>query len=151
MTLNSILNAVKSAREYIAVAAYLGAVITVFSLLMPTDTLRAWGNVWLASMAVIVTTFTISYATRSAFWKNPIGWIFMCKSVFLSAVLIQVTLSTVTSSVVGSGAAYYPGRDYIRLVIYAGGAIGYAVMLAALLNMQRKDRTDRLAQLLKDG
>ncbi|QAU06563.1 hypothetical protein SEA_WILLIAMBOONE_54 [Gordonia phage WilliamBoone] len=149
--MNPLLARLRSAREYLVVAAYTIYVITMLALMLPTNTLREWGNVWLATMAALVTTFTLAYATRSAFWKNKIGWIFMCKSVLLSAVLIQVSLSSITSSAGTANAVYYPGRDYIRLVIYAGGAIGYAVMLAALLAMQRKDRTDHLAQLLKDG
>jgi len=123
----------------IGVAGYTALVVAILAFILPSNSLRAWGNISLVVMTVLVITFTAFYAARSPFWKNQIGWIFMAKSVFLSAVLIQVSLSVSTSSasvVVG----YYPGRDYLRLAIYAGGAVAYAVMLAALIYMQRGDR-----------
>ncbi|ANA86383.1 hypothetical protein BH762_gp136 [Gordonia phage OneUp] len=131
----------------VAVSAYFWIVAITLAQFMPTDSVRAWGNISLVVMAVMVVTFTVFYSIRSPFWKNRIGWIFMAKGLFLSAVLIQVSLSVVSST--GAGVDYYPGRDYVRLFIYAGGAIAYAVMLAALLHMQRRDRT--IHRLLKDS
>ncbi|QBP33260.1 hypothetical protein SEA_BRUTONGASTER_43 [Gordonia phage BrutonGaster] len=120
------------------VSAYTWILVLALSQFMPTDSVRAWGDISLVVMTIMVVTFTVFYATRSPFWKNRIGWIFMAKGLFLSAVLAQVSMSVVSST--GPGADYYPGRDYVRLFIYAGGAIAYAVMLAALLHMQRRDR-----------
>lgn len=90
-------------------------------------------NICLLAMAGLVVLFTLLYVTRSMWRSNWIGKIFAFKSVVLSTVLVQVSLSVWLGS-------DYPGRGWIRLAIYAGGAVAFVPMIVSLVIMQRRDR-----------
>ncbi|WP_187328496.1 hypothetical protein [Rhodococcus sp. WS3] len=95
-------------------------------------------NVALLALTVLVTTFTLIYIFRSPWRKNHVGKIYATKSVFLSLVLIQVSVSIWYSP-------DYFSRQPIRLAIYALGALVYVPMIWSLLREQQADRASRRA------
>lgn len=114
-------------------AAVLWTVVLGYLHEMYDLSLRTLANTSLTAMAVLVTAFTVLYATRSNWRANHIGHLFLVKSTLLSLVLCQVSLSVWTGS-------SYPGRDQIRLAIYAGGALAFVGMLVSLWREQQRDR-----------
>ncbi|MGR6028949.1 putative phage holin [Rhodococcus erythropolis] len=90
-------------------------------------------NLALLSLSVLVTCFTLLYLVRSPWWRNRVGVIYAAKSTILSAVLIQITLSSLIST-------EYPGRQPIRLAIYTLGALAYLPMIWSLAREQTQDR-----------
>jgi len=96
-------------------------------------------NLALLSLSVLVTCFTLLYLVRSPWWRNRVGVIYAAKSTILSAVLIQITLSSLIST-------EYPGRQPIRLAIYTLGALAYLPMIWSLAREQTQDRRRRAAE-----
>lgn len=96
-------------------------------------------NLALLALSVLVTCFTLLYLVRSPWWRNRVGVIYAAKSTILSAVLIQITLSSLVST-------EYPGRQPIRLAIYTLGAIAYLPMIWSLAREQAEDRRRRAAE-----
>lgn len=96
-------------------------------------------NLALLSLSVLVTCFTLLYIVRSPWWRNRVGVIYAAKSTILSAVLIQITLSSLIST-------EYPGRQPIRLAIYTLGALAYLPMIWSLAREQAEDRRRRAAE-----
>lgn len=90
-------------------------------------------NVALLVLAGLVNVFTLIYLFRSPWWRNHVGRIYAVKSVVLSAVLNQIVLSIWWD-------ADYPGRQAIRLAIYALGALVYVPMIWSLVLEQQRDR-----------
>lgn len=90
-------------------------------------------DVALIVLAVLVAAFTVLYVVRSPWERNEIGRIYATKSVVLSLVMVQITLSVWVS-------AEYPGRQWARLVIYAAGALVYVPMIVSLVRHQQEDR-----------
>lgn len=99
-------------------------------------------NLALLSLSVLVTCFTLLYLIRSPWWRNRVGVIYAAKSTILSAVLIQITLSSLIST-------EYPGRQPIRLAIYTLGALAYLPMIWSLAREQTEDRRRRAAEEAK--
>ncbi|MFF1946895.1 hypothetical protein ACFVWF_32680 [Rhodococcus qingshengii] len=99
-------------------------------------------NLALLSLSVLVTCFTLLYLVRSPWWRNRVGVIYAAKSTILSAVLIQITLSSLVST-------EYPGRQPIRLAIYTLGALAYLPMIWSLAREQAEDRRRRTAEEAK--
>lgn len=99
-------------------------------------------NVALLALAVLVNVFTLIYLVRSPWWRNHVGRIYAVKSVVLSAVLNQIVLSIWWDT-------DYPGRQAIRLTIYALGALVYVPMIWSLVLEQQRDR--RKLDEKKDG
>lgn len=87
----------------------------------------------LAVLAVMVVGFTALYVTRSPWWRNRIGKIYLAKSLVLSLVLIQITISTWVS-------LEYPLRQPFRLTIYTLGVVAYVPMAWSLWREQQEDR-----------
>lgn len=98
-----------------------------FSLM---DTIAAFS---ILVLALLVTTFTVLYFLRSPWWKNKVGEIYLFKSTLISLVLLQGALSIFWSM-------DYPGRVWVRTIIYVGGAIAYVPMIIALVKEQNRDR-----------
>lgn len=90
-------------------------------------------NIALLVLASMVTVFTLLYVVRSPWEKSKLGRIYFAKCAVLSLVLIQISASTWIS-------LDYPGRQPIRLTIYALGAVVYVPMLWALWREQQRDR-----------
>lgn len=90
-------------------------------------------NIALLAMAGLVVTFTLIYLIRSPWRKNHVGIIYATKSVFLSAVLIQIVFSIWYSP-------EYLGRQPFRLAIYTLGALVYLPMIWSLVREQQRDR-----------
>ena len=90
-------------------------------------------NVALLVLAGLVNVFTLIYLFRSPWWRNHVGRIYAVKSVVLSAVLNQIVLPIWWD-------ADYPGRQVIRLAIYALGALVYLPMIWSLVLEQQRDR-----------
>lgn len=99
-------------------------------------------NLALLALSVLVTCFTLLYLIRSPWWRNRVGVIYAAKSTILSAVLIQITLSSLIST-------EYPGRQPIRLAIYTLGALAYLPMIWSLAREQAEDRRRRAAEEAK--
>lgn len=98
---------------------------------------RLAANISLLCIAVLVNTFTGFYLTRSKWWTNRIGRIYLAKCLVFSLVLVQIALTL-------WGDADYPYRQQIRFAIYTVGAIVYVPMLVSLLRLQRADREDQV-------
>lgn len=92
-----------------------------------------WALLVLASLAAV---FSALYVCRSPWRSNVIGRIYAAKSVVLTLVLIQITVSVLVS-------LDYPGRQPIRLAIYTAGALVYLPMIRSLLSHQQADRRAR--------
>ncbi|OZE39115.1 hypothetical protein CH278_02200 [Rhodococcus sp. 05-2254-5] len=101
-------------------------------------TLRDVGNWALFALAIVVVAFTLLYAIRSSDgWKhNRVGRVYLAKSIVLSIVLIQISLSVIYKS-------DYWNRDTIRLIVYGSGIVAYLWMMKSLLREQREDRRSR--------
>ncbi|AFL47953.1 hypothetical protein AVANI_40 [Mycobacterium phage Avani] len=119
-------------------AGFLGIVAVFLSDVWLDIDYRLAANWTLTLMAVLVSVFTVLYGVRSKWGTNRIGRVFFTKSVFLTVVLWQGTLSS-------WGGADYPYRDTIRFVIYASGVVAYAPMIITLWCEQRRDRRRRAA------
>lgn len=94
--------------------------------------------------AVVVTTFTGLYASRSNWKANTIGQILLVKSIFLTGMLWQIAASVWIDE-------NYPFRQQIRFVIYALMAVSYIAMVATLIREQQRDRHKRAAALAAEG
>lgn len=94
--------------------------------------------------AVVVTTFTGLYASRSNWKANTIGRILLVKSIFLTGMLWQIAASVWIDE-------NYPFRQQIRFVIYALMAVSYIAMVATLIREQQRDRHKRAAALAAEG
>lgn len=90
-------------------------------------------NIALLALAVMVAVFTLLYVTRSPWERNTVGRIYAAKSIVLSLVLMQITVSSWVS-------LDYPGRQPIRFAIYTLGAVVYVPMLWVLWREQQRDR-----------
>lgn len=97
---------------------------------------RLLANVALLVMAALVTTFAVVYGTRSAWWTNRIGKIYLVKSLLLALVLDQIVLAIWWDE-------DFPGCQHVRFAIYAMGAAVMVPMLVSLLLEQRSDRRER--------
>ncbi|MFV8136416.1 hypothetical protein ACNQR7_02475 [Mycolicibacterium senegalense] len=97
---------------------------------------RFLANISLISVAVLVVTFAVLYLTRSRWWTNRIGKIYLAKSIVLSLVLIQIVMASWWD-------ADYPGRQHLRFAIYTLGAVAYLPMLVSLWREQQRDRKRR--------
>lgn len=96
-------------------------------------------NVALIAVAALTTAFALLYATRSRWWVNRVGKVYLAKSLILALVLIQAVVSVWWQD-------DYPGRQVIRFAIYSAGAIAYVSMLIALRREQRRDRREQRNQ-----
>lgn len=115
------------------------AVVVVFVVVLADVWLdidyRVAANTAMAVMAVLVAAFTLLYLLRSRWRTNRIGRIYATKSAILSVFLIQAAVAVWVST-------DYPGRQYIRFVIYTLGAVAYVPMLVSLWREQQRDRHD---------
>lgn len=84
-------------------------------------------------LSVLTAAFTLLYFFRSPWWFNIIGKIYLFKSALISLVLLQGSVSIFWSM-------EYPGRVWVRTVIYALGSIAYVPMIIALWREQSRDR-----------
>lgn len=101
-------------------------------------------NVSLIYIAILAGAFAGLYLSRSKWWTNRIGKVFLAKCVILTMVLVQASLSVWWQD-------DYPGRQVIRFIVYSMGVIAYLPMLWSLWREQQRDRRgDRLHQCL-DG
>lgn len=94
---------------------------------------RLWANVALIAVSALVTTFTVLYFTRSKWWANTIGEIYLKKSIILSAVLLQIAVANWIDD-------DFPSRQSIRFVIFTLGAVVYVPMIVSLWREQQRDR-----------
>lgn len=83
--------------------------------------------------------FTAQYVLRSPWWSTEIGKIYALKSVLWTLVVLQVAASVLTES-------EYPGRQYLRISIYIGGAVSIAVLWWLLRRIQQQGRDARAAR-----
>ncbi|OBK00053.1 hypothetical protein A5746_20940 [Mycolicibacterium conceptionense] len=93
-------------------------------------------NIALLCIAVLTVVFAGLYASRSRWWANRIGKIYLAKSLILALVLVQAVVSVWWQD-------DYPGRQIIRFVIYSLGAVAYVSMLVSLWREQQRDRRRR--------
>ncbi|MGW8936195.1 putative phage holin [Gordonia terrae] len=92
----------------------------------------------LVVLAVITSVFTLCYLIWQPWWKERVSIIYLGKSILLSLVLIQISASVWAGS-------DYPGRAWIRLTLYSGGALMMLALLVMLLVLQRRTRHERRA------
>ncbi|OCH80319.1 hypothetical protein [Gordonia sp. UCD-TK1] len=90
----------------------------------------------LVVLAVLTTVYTICYTVWQPWWKERVSLIYLGKSTLTSLVLLQISAS------VWAGTDY-PGRAYIRSVLYTGGALMMFALLVMLLVLQYRTRQDR--------
>lgn len=95
--------------------------------------LREAGNWLLVLLTVVWCGFTLIYALRSKWWTNEVGRVILPEKVLTCLVLIQVAASAMSNSL-------YPGRDVIRIVLYAGCALSVLVLTVVLVRIQRRER-----------
>jgi hypothetical protein len=95
-------------------------------------------DIALCVLAVEQLVFTLQYVSQSPWWRTEIGRIYAMKSVIWTLVVLQVSLSVITSS-------DYPGRHWYRLSIYIGGAVSLALLIVLLVRIQRQGRAARRA------
>ncbi|AGI12299.1 hypothetical protein FF47_31 [Mycobacterium phage FF47] len=100
---------------------------------MDNEDYKLGANLSLIYLAFLSTCFTIRYIGWANWRANKIGQIFALFSVLLTLTLIQACFSVWTQS-------DYPGREYVRFVIYSGGVLGMLGMLLSLWQHQRRDR-----------
>lgn len=120
----------------LAVAAVTGTIVA--DVWVDLD-YKLLANIALLAMAVLVIAFALLYGTRSAWWTNRIGRIYLVKSVVLACVLAQIVLAIWWDE-------EFPGRQHLRFAIYALGAAVYVPMLVSLWLEQRRDRRERSAE-----
>ncbi|QWY84732.1 membrane protein [Gordonia phage YungMoney] len=119
---------------YIVVfSALSAAVVWLLNTLFPGVPDELWGDVCLLAIAVMMSVFGLTYGFRSQWDTNDVGKIFLWKSAIVSVLFLQVALSSMTSS-------EYPGRDYVRPILYTLGFISYIAMEVSLVRRQQADR-----------
>lgn len=99
---------------------------------------RVAANSSLVFLAAFVTLFTVLYAWRSNWMSSTIGKVFLAKGVTFSLVLWQIVLAVWIDT-------DYFGRQPLRFVIYALGAVAYLAMVVALMREHRADKRRREA------
>ncbi|QGJ87576.1 membrane protein [Gordonia phage Faith5x5] len=92
----------------------------------------------LVVLAGVTSIFTLCYAIWQPWWREKVSMIYLGKSVLLSFVLIQISASVWLGS-------EYPGRAWIRLTLYSGGALMMTALLVTLLVLQYRTRQERRA------
>lgn len=97
---------------------------------------RVAANIMLLALAGLVVAFTGLYLRRSRWRSNRIGRIYAAMTVFLSILLTQACVAVWVST-------DYPGRQHIRFIIYALGAVAWVPMLVSLWQEQQRDRRDK--------
>lgn len=80
-------------------------------------------------------TFTVRYAFFSKWWLNIVGKMQMNKSFALSLSLGLTTLNVLTN-------ADYPGRDFIRFVVFTYLAASLWIQVFVLIWIQNKSRSE---------
>lgn len=95
-----------------------------------------WANVSLLVVAALVMVFAVLYLTRSRWWSNRIGKVYLTKSLVLSLILVQIAMALWWD-------ADYPFRQHLRFAIYTLGAVAYVPMIVTLWREQRRDRRRR--------
>lgn len=103
---------------------------------MDTDDYKLGADLSLTYLAILSTCFTIRYVGWANWRANKIGQIFALFSVLLTFTLIQGAVSVLIDP-------DYPGREYVRFIIYSGGVIGMLGMLVSLWQHQRRDRKNK--------
>lgn len=93
-------------------------------------------NLALFLLAVEMVIFMATFIVGSPWWSTKLGVIYAVKTVLLTLVLVQNTASVFSDS-------DYPGRHYLRLSIYAGGALAMAALWLALRRYQREGKQVR--------
>ncbi|ORI13415.1 hypothetical protein [Rhodococcus sp. 1168] len=98
-------------------------------------TLHEFGDWSLFALAIVVVAFTLLYLTRSqGGWKyNRVGRVYLVKSMVLSFVLVQISLSVIYQS-------DYWSRDAVRALLYPAGVIAYLWMMRSLWREQLETR-----------
>lgn len=107
--------------------------VVVLNRVFPDVSDKTWGNVSLFLVSTQLLVFTLLYGLRSHWNINPVGRMFLWHSTIMSLLMFQVSVSTWTD-------ASYPGREYIRPIVYALGILSYAAMTWTLVRQQQKDR-----------
>ena len=119
---------------YSAAALAIAAVL-IAGIFVDID-FRIWANTALIAISVLVTIFTGLYAFRSKWWANVIGEIYLRKSIIICAVLQQITAANWIDD-------DFLGRQSLRFVIFAAGAVVYVPMIVSLWREQQRDRGKR--------
>lgn len=107
--------------------------VVVLNRVFPDVSDKTWGNVSLFLVSTQLLVFTLLYGLRSHWNINPVGRMFLWHSTIMSLLMFQVSVSAWTDT-------SYPGREYIRPVVYALGILSYAAMTWTLVRQQQKDR-----------
>lgn len=94
-------------------------------------------NSALCILALEMVVFTSTYTLGSPWWATRLGQIYAVKSVLLTLVLIQNVASVLSDS-------DYPGRHYLRMVIYVGGAVSMVALWIVLRRYQREGKALRI-------
>lgn len=119
-------------RAGIAAGVLLVAAMLIVDIWLFVDYKLA-ANIALLVVAAAVITFTLLYSFRSPWWNHRLGRIYWAKCVALSLVLAQISLAIWWD-------LEYPGRQYVRFVIYGLGAVIYIPMLVSLVREQNRSR-----------
>lgn len=104
---------------------------------MEWEDYRLAANLSLGYLAIITTIFTARYIGWSRWRQNKIGQVFAVCTLLLSLVLLQGAVAVWWPS------SQYPGKEYVRFVIYSGGVLGMAGMLFSLWRHQHGDRKEK--------
>ncbi|WP_235716726.1 putative phage holin [Mycolicibacterium goodii] len=95
-------------------------------------------DIALCVLAVEMLVYTFTYAAGSPWWSTGLGRVYAVKSLLMTLVLGQNAISVVSE-------ADYPGRHYVRMVIYVGGAIALLALWFVLRRYQREGKAMRAA------
>ena len=123
----------KGAAYILILSGVATTVVWLLNVIFPVVPDELWGDACLMAIAVMMSLFGLTYGFRSPWWTNDVGRIFLWKSTIVSALFLQVALSSFTDS-------EYPGRDYVRPVLYTLGFISYIAMEVSLMRRQQADR-----------
>lgn len=94
------------------------------------------GNWLLVLLTVTLWAFTLIYAFRSRWWTNEVGRVLLPEKLLTCLVLTQVSVSAVTS-------AGYPGRDPLRIALYAACTLSAVALTIVLVRIQKRERNTR--------
>lgn len=95
-------------------------------------------NGFLCFLSVVMDVYLLTYVVGSPWWSSTLGRIYALKTLLFALVLSQNAASALTDS-------DYPGRQILRLVLYAGSAVAMVALWAMLRRYQREWKTHRAA------
>lgn len=101
-------------------------------------TTETWANGFLCLLSVVMDVYLLTYVVGSPWWATMLGRIYALKTWLFALVLTQNAASALTNS-------DYPGREVIRLVLYAGSSAAMLGLWTVMRGYQRAGKAARAA------